>query len=65
MDLGVENKTALEIMGSPDDLKLRSCMTLFESVVVDEPLFARVLSKFYGGERDARSLAILNAAPAR
>jgi uncharacterized protein (DUF1810 family) len=57
--LGVENKSALEIMGSPDDLKLRSCMTLFESVAAEESLFAQVLTKFYGGERDARSLAML------
>ena len=36
-------------MGYPDDLKLRSSMTLF-SMVSDDPVFKKVLDKFYGGE---------------
>lgn len=42
---------AWEIMGYPDDLKLRSSMTLFR-IVTGEPLFQAVLDKFYGGEPD-------------
>ena len=46
------------VMGCPDDLKLCSCMTLFE-LVSDDPVFAEVLDKFYGGRRDARTLRLL------
>src|SRR5690606_16550261 len=37
--LGVDGKTAHQIFGSPDDLKFRSCMTLFAAVCPDDPLF--------------------------
>jgi uncharacterized protein (DUF1810 family) len=53
------SRSAHDIFGSPDDLKLRSSMTLFASAVPDEPLFARVLERFYGGAPDARTLALL------
>ena len=47
-----------EVFGSPDDMKLRSCMTLFDTV---EPksVFDRVLMKFFGGKRDKKTLRIL------
>jgi uncharacterized protein (DUF1810 family) len=51
--------TAHAIFGSPDDQKLRSCMTLFEAVAYDEPVFGDVLGRFYGGERDAATIALL------
>ena len=60
--LAVDNKTAVDILGSPDDMKLRSCMTLFDAVVPDEPLFTALLGRFYGGERDLRTLALLEPA---
>ena len=47
------------VLGYPDDLKLRSCMTLFELAAPGQPVFARVLEKFYGGRRDARTLSLL------
>jgi len=50
--------TAHAIFGSPDDLKLRSCMTLFAAVAPEEPVFARVLQRFYDGEPDPRTLAL-------
>jgi uncharacterized protein (DUF1810 family) len=59
--LAVSGRTASQIFGSPDDLKLRSCMTLFESVADANPVFGAVLDKYYGGERDARTLEILAA----
>lgn len=47
-----------DIMDYPDDLKLCSCMTLFERVS-DDPVFGAVLDKFYGGRRDIRTLLLL------
>jgi uncharacterized protein (DUF1810 family) len=57
--VAVENKTLHEIFGSPDDLKFRSSMTLFEQAAPDEPLFARALDKYYRGERDSATAALL------
>ena len=59
--LAVEGRTAHEILGSPDDVKLKSCMTLFE--VADGPgsVFSSILEKYFEGQRDERSLMILNA----
>lgn len=45
-----------QIMGSPDDLKLRSSMTLFQAAAPQQPLFAEVLQAFYEGEQDAATL---------
>jgi uncharacterized protein (DUF1810 family) len=57
--LAVDGRSARQIMGSPDDLKLRSCMTLFERAAPEEPVFGQVLDKFYGGERDEATLTML------
>ena len=57
--LAVEGKTAHEIFSSPDDMKLKSCMTLFAAVTDSEPVFARVLDKYYAGKRDKRTLDLL------
>ena len=56
--LAVPERSAHQILGSPDDLKLHSSMTLFDAAVQDEPLFSRVLLRFYGGEPDANTLAL-------
>ena len=58
--LAVEGRSARRILGSPDDLKFCSCMTLFEQIAADEPAFGQALDKYFGGERDARTLALLN-----
>jgi uncharacterized protein (DUF1810 family) len=55
----VEGRSASEIFGSPDDLKLRSCATLFASVSPPGSVFARLLDKYYGGERDRKTLQLL------
>jgi len=47
------------ILGSPDDLKLCSSMTLFAEVEDADNLFEQVLAKFYGGQADARTLKLL------
>jgi uncharacterized protein (DUF1810 family) len=55
----VEDRSALEVFGSPDDLKFRSCMTLFHAVAPQESVFRAALVRFFGGEEDARTLEIL------
>ena len=50
--LRLDTNNPSAVMGWPDDLKLCSCMTLFEAADPDEPVFGAVLDKFYHGERD-------------
>ena len=57
--VAVEGRTALQIFHSPDNLKFRSCMTLFAQVAPQEPVFNRTLAKYFGGEGDARTLELL------
>jgi len=52
-------KSAHDIFGAPDDLKLRSCMTLFAEATDAEPVFKQVLDRFFDGRPDARTLALL------
>jgi len=59
--LAVEGRTAHEIFGSPDDMKLKSCMTLFELADSPDLIFSDILDKYFECQRDERSLAILNA----
>ena len=53
-------KRVEDIMGYPDDLKLRSAMTLFAAVSERENVFQKVLDAFYSGELDERTIAFLN-----
>ena len=55
--LAVEGRSAREIFGSPDDLKLRSSATLFERAEGDGGVFTRLLDKYYGSERDPATIA--------
>ncbi|HET7524598.1 MAG TPA: DUF1810 domain-containing protein, partial [Burkholderiaceae bacterium] len=57
--MGVQGCSAQQIFGAIDTLKLRSCLTLFERAAPGEPLFAQLLAKYYGGERDAATLQSL------
>ncbi len=59
--LALETNDAHEIFGSPDDVKLRTSMTLFDAVPATFPVFGQVLDKFYGGQRDERTLELLIA----
>lgn len=52
--------SAREVFGAPDDLKFRSCMTLFNAVAPDETPFRTALARFFGGERDEVTLEILD-----
>jgi uncharacterized protein (DUF1810 family) len=51
--LGVADRSAAEILGSVDAMKVGSSMTLFSRAAPDEPLFAAVLDRYYGGRPDA------------
>ena len=59
-----KGKSAFEILGSPDDLKLRSCLTLFREAAIsdsDRALFSKALDQFYRGEPDGRTLELLKS----
>jgi uncharacterized protein (DUF1810 family) len=43
-------------MGYPDDLKLKSCMTLFMVAAPEIDVFGKVLEKFFGGEKDLKTI---------
>lgn len=58
--LALQGKTANQILGNPDDLKLRSSMTLFSLLPEADPVFQAVLDKYYAGRPDQRTLELLN-----
>ena len=58
--LRLKSSNATEVMGYPDDLKLKSCMTLFSEAAPEIESFTKVLEKFFGGEKDKKTLEILN-----
>jgi uncharacterized protein (DUF1810 family) len=58
----LEGLSARGIFGAPDDLKLRSCATLFACVSPPDSVFDRLLEKHYRGERDSRTLELLGRA---
>lgn len=53
-------RSAEQVLGPVDALKLRSCLTLFEQVAPQEPLYAALLQRWYGGQRDEATLALLS-----
>lgn len=57
--LQLEGKTASEIFGFPDDLKLRSSMTLFACAAGEDSLFARMLDKYFSSQKDERTLKFI------
>ncbi len=57
--LAVEGRSVSEIFGYPDDLKLKSSMSLFAYVADPGSVFARVLDKYFQGEQDVRTLDLL------
>jgi len=64
--IGHKGKTALDILGSPDDLKFRSCLTLFTEAASDgsdRTLFKEALNQFYNGMPDPRTLELLHSKP--
>jgi len=59
--LRVEGRSAHAIFGSPDDMKFRSSMTLFDVAAAGEPLFADALRTYFEGAPDRRTLELLHA----
>ena len=57
--LAVKSNDALEVMGWPDNLKLKSSMTLFALAKPECEVFQKVLDKFFRGERDQKTVEIL------
>jgi uncharacterized protein (DUF1810 family) len=55
----IHGRSVSEIFGYPDDLKLKSSMTLFASVAYPGSIFVRVLDKYFHGERDVQTLQLL------
>ena len=58
----IDGRSASQIFGFPDDIKLRSCATLFASVSPPGSVFERVLAKYFAGEPDDRTLRLIGAA---
>jgi uncharacterized protein (DUF1810 family) len=54
-----EGKSATQILGSPDDLKLRSSATLFAQITPADSVFALLLKKYYSNQADAKTLELL------
>jgi uncharacterized protein (DUF1810 family) len=60
--LQIEGRSALEIFGSPDDMKLRSSVTLFQSVSPEGSVFHRIIDKYFAGEKDVRTIELMSRA---
>ncbi|HVY74121.1 MAG TPA: DUF1810 domain-containing protein [Puia sp.] len=57
--LNLESHDARAIFGSPDDMKLKSSMTLFASLPKSNPVFEKVLDRFFNGGKDGRTLELM------
>jgi uncharacterized protein (DUF1810 family) len=55
----VQGRSIHAIFGSPDDMKFRSCMTLFQCAAPGEAIFGKALEQYFGGIPDARTLELL------
>ena len=58
--LKLKTNDAHRVFGSPDDLKLKSSMTLFSLVPDADPVFQQVLAKFFHGEKDIKTLQLIS-----
>ena len=56
----MEGRSIHQILGSPDDLKFHSCMTLFAAADPAEPAFRQALQKYYGAARDEGTTRLLS-----
>ena len=60
--LAIHGKSAHAIFGTPDDLKFRSCLTLFAEAAPDEIVFSAALERYFAGAKDPRTLSLLRHA---
>ena len=58
--VAIEGQNATAIFGYPDDLKLKSCMTLFATLAPEEGVFMAVLTKYYRSDLDDRTLRLMD-----
>jgi uncharacterized protein (DUF1810 family) len=56
----VDSRSAEEIFGYPDELKFRSCMTLFAHAAAENDLFAAALQKYFSGDQDVHTVELLS-----
>ena len=63
--LALTTNNATSVFGTPDDMKLSSCITLFASAKNADPVFQLVLDKFFNGRKDEKTLAILTQQPGK
>lgn len=59
--IGLDGVSATDIFGTPDDLKLRSCVTLFAQVSSDNSILQRVLEKYFNGKPDELTLNLIDS----
>ncbi len=57
--LNLDTTDAYAVFGSPDNQKLHSCMTLFALIENTDPVFEKVLSKYFDGKKDSATLHLL------
>ena len=58
--LAIEGRSISQIFGYPDDMKLKSSMTLFAYAAAPHSVFIRILDKYFNGERDDKTLQLLD-----
>ena len=58
--LNLKPTSALEVFGSPDNLKLHSCLTLFAELPQTNPIFEKVIKKFFLGKKDRKTLELIS-----
>ena len=58
--LNLNTNDPIEVLGHPDDLKIKSCMTLFYYTDSSITIFKEVIDKFYNGEMDSKTILLLN-----
>jgi uncharacterized protein (DUF1810 family) len=58
--LSIENKSAYEILDRPDDMKMKSCMTLFDAIQTETDVFSTVLQKYYSSKKCDKTILMLN-----
>ena len=57
--LNLKDKTAQEILGSPDHLKMNSCITLFNAIQTESDIFYKVLTKYYSNSQCTKTISQL------